>query len=44
VTGVCRDPRAARRAPQVVWNEIDIYKNAPSAVSGLLTPAKATQA
>ncbi|KAJ1480523.1 hypothetical protein T484DRAFT_1810471 [Baffinella frigidus] len=34
---------ARSRVQMIVWNEIDIYKNAPSSVSGLITPPKATQ-
>jgi len=34
---------AASRVQLVVWNEVDVQKNAASAVSGLITPSKAAQ-
>ena len=34
---------ARSRIQMIVWNEVDVYKNAASTVSGLITPPKAAQ-
>jgi hypothetical protein len=34
---------ARSRIQMVVWNEVDVYKNTASPVSGLITPPKAAQ-
>jgi len=35
--------QARSRVQLIVWNEVDVQKNAPSPVSGLITPSKAAQ-